>query len=61
LAIGYNGLIAAPFLPGICAPLLAAHSEVSLRFTEADNAPVQEGLIEGRFDGIIFGAELPNL
>ena len=60
LAIGYNAPIAPAFLPEICAPLLAAHPEVSLSLTEADNTSVQKGLLDGRFDVIIFVAELPN-
>ncbi|MFT5743211.1 MAG: DNA-binding transcriptional LysR family regulator [Paracoccaceae bacterium] len=60
LAIGFNAPIAPAFLPEICASLLAAHPEVSLSFTEADNTAVQKGLLEGQFDVIIFVAELPN-
>lgn len=60
LAIGFNAPIAPAFLPEICAPLLAAHPDVSLSFTEADNISVQKGLLDGQFDVIIFVAELPN-
>lgn len=60
LAVGFNAPIAPAFLPEICAPLLAEHPEVSLSFTEADNTSVQKGLLEGRFDVIIFVADLPN-
>jgi DNA-binding transcriptional LysR family regulator len=60
LAIGYNAPIAPAFLPEICASLLAAHPGVSLSLTEGDNTSVQKGLLEGRFDAIIFVAELPN-
>lgn len=60
LAIGFNAPIAPAFLPEICAPLLAAHPDISLSFTEADNTSVQKGLLDGQFDVIIFVAELPN-
>ncbi|MDP5362869.1 MAG: LysR family transcriptional regulator [Paracoccaceae bacterium] len=60
LAIGFNAPIAPAFLPEICAPLLAAHPQVTLSFTECDNASVQKGLLDGQFDVIIFVAELPN-
>jgi DNA-binding transcriptional LysR family regulator len=60
LAIGYNAPIAPAFLPEICAPILAAHPDVSLSFTEANNTSVQRGLLDGQFDVIFFVAELPN-
>ncbi|MEE4187116.1 MAG: LysR family transcriptional regulator [Roseobacter sp.] len=60
LTIGFNAPIAPAFLPEICAPLLAAHPEVSMSFTEADNTSVQKGLLDGQFDVIIFVAELPT-
>ena len=60
LAIGYNAPIAPAFLPEICAPLLVAHPDVSLSLIEGDNTSVQKGLLDGRFDAIIFVAELPN-
>lgn len=60
LAIGYNAPIAPAFLPEICAPILAAHPEVTLSFSEGDNTTVQKGLLDGQFDVILFVAELPN-
>ena len=60
LAIGFNAPIAPAFLPEICAPLLTAHPEVTLSFSEGDNSSVQKGLLDGQFDVIIFVAELPN-
>ncbi|SMY06356.1 LysR family transcriptional regulator [Flavimaricola marinus] len=60
LVIGYNAPIAPAFLPEICAPILAAHPEVSLSFIEGDNATVQAGLIDGQLDVILFVAELPS-
>lgn len=60
LAIGYNAPIAPAFLPEICAPLIAAHPDVTLSITEADNTSVQKGLLNGQFDVIIYVAELPN-
>lgn len=60
LAIGYNAPIAPAFVPEICAPLLAAHPEVSLSLTEGDNTSIQKGLLDGQFDVIIFVAEVPN-
>jgi len=60
LAIGFNAPIAPAFLPEICATLLAVHPEVTLSFSEGDNASVQKGLLDGQFDVIIFVSELPN-
>ncbi|SFR45542.1 LysR family transcriptional regulator [Litoreibacter janthinus] len=60
LAIGFNAPIAPAFLPEICAPLLAAHPDVTVSLIEGDNTSVQQGLLEGRFDVILFVAELPN-
>ncbi|MBJ6369912.1 LysR substrate-binding domain-containing protein [Sedimentitalea arenosa] len=60
LAIGYNAPIAPAFLPAICAPMLAAHPDVALSFVEGDNTSVQKGLLDGRFDVILFVADLPN-
>lgn len=60
LSIGFNAPIAPAFLPEICAPVLAAHPEVTLSFNEGDNASVQKGLLDGQFDVILFVAELPN-
>lgn len=60
LSIGFNAPIAPAFLPEICAPILAAHPEVTLSFSEGDNASVQKGLLDGQFDVILFVAELPN-
>lgn len=60
LSIGFNAPIAPAFLPAICAPLLAAHPEVTLALTEGDNTTVQKGLLDGQFDVILFVAELPN-
>jgi DNA-binding transcriptional LysR family regulator len=60
LSIGFNAPIAPAFLPEICAPVLAAHPEVTLSLTEGDNTSVQKGLLDGQFDVIIFVAELPN-
>lgn len=60
LSIGFNAPIAPAFLPEICAPVLAAHPEVTLSFSEGDNASVQKGLLDGQFDVILFVAELPT-
>lgn len=60
LAIGFNAPIAPAFLPEICAPLLRAHPDMRLSFSEGDNASVQKGLLDGQFDVILFVAELPN-
>lgn len=60
LAIGYNAPIAPAFLPALCAPLLATHPGVTLSLTEGDNTSVQDGLLNGQFDVILFVAELPN-
>lgn len=60
LAVGYNAPIAPAFLPAICAPLLADHPDVTLSMVEGDNTSVQEGLLDGRFDVILFVADLPT-
>lgn len=60
LSVGYNAPIAPAFLPEICAPLLAAHPEVTLSLTEGDNTSAQKGLLDGQFDVIIYVEELPN-
>ncbi|MEM9811926.1 MAG: LysR family transcriptional regulator [Pseudomonadota bacterium] len=60
LSIGFNAPIAPAFLPEICAPLLAAHSDLSISLTEGDNMSVQRGLLDGQFDVIVFVAEVPH-
>jgi DNA-binding transcriptional LysR family regulator len=60
LAIGYNAPIAPAFLPRIAAQMRAAHPEVVFTFTEGNNISVQEALLDGKLDVILFVEELPN-
>ncbi len=60
LRIGYNAPIAPAFLPDISAKLIAEHPEISLLFKEGDNDSVQQALLDGQVDAIIFVSELPN-
>ncbi|MBE1285092.1 MAG: LysR family transcriptional regulator [Rhodobacteraceae bacterium] len=54
LRLGYYAPIAPAFLPGIVADLVPPWGEVALALTECDNTSAQAGLIEGRFDAILF-------
>ena len=60
LAIGYNAPIAPAFLPELAAQMLAAYPGVAFTFTEGDNDSIQQGLLDGQFDMILFVEELPN-
>lgn len=60
LAIGYNAPVAPGFLPAIAAQMRKAHPDVTFTLTEGDNISVQKGLLDGKFDVIIFVEELPN-
>lgn len=60
LAIGYNAPIAPAFLPTLVAEMLSAHPDVAFTFTEGDNNTVQKGLLDGKFDLILFVEEMPN-
>ena len=60
LAIGYNAPIAPAFLPVLTAQMFAAHPDLTFTFAEGDNVSVQKGLLDGKFDVILFVEELPN-
>ncbi|MEM6729064.1 MAG: LysR family transcriptional regulator, partial [Pseudomonadota bacterium] len=60
LTIGYNAPIAPAFLPEITARMRAAHPEITLALLDGDNTSVQEGLLSGAYDVILFVEELPN-
>ncbi len=60
LTIGYNAPIAPAFLPEITAEIRASHPEITLSFIDGDNTSVQNGLLSGHFDVILFVEELPN-
>ncbi|PJI91861.1 LysR family transcriptional regulator [Yoonia maricola] len=60
LAIGYNAPIAPAFLPTLAAQILSTHPDVALTFTEGDNDAVKMGLLDGKFDMILFVEDLPN-
>lgn len=57
LSIGYYAPIAPAFLPTILAPMLKQNRAVHLQCTECNNESVQDGLLEGRFDVILFVSE----
>ena len=60
LTIGYNAPIAPAFLPKIASRLRAAHTDITLSLVDGDNRSVQDGLIAGQYDAILFVEELPN-
>jgi DNA-binding transcriptional LysR family regulator len=60
LAIGYNAPIAPAFLPTLAAQMRAAHPDVVFTFTEGNNITVQDALLAGKLDVILFVEELPN-
>ncbi len=60
LTIGYNAPIAPAFLPAITAALRERHPDIALNLVDGDNRSVQEGLLSGQFDAILFVEELPN-
>ncbi len=54
LRLGYYAPVAPAFLPSILSGLVPPAGDVSLILTECDNDAAQSGLIEGRFDAILF-------
>ncbi len=60
LTIGYNAPIAPAFLPAITAKLRETSPDFTLAFVDGDNSAVQEGLLNGNSDVILFVEELPN-
>lgn len=57
LRIGYYAPIAPAFLPQILDTFLPRDATVTLDFEECDNDLAQDGLINGKFDVILFVAE----
>jgi len=55
LRIGYYAPVAPAFLPAILAPLSELGSGITYHLAEDDNDRVQEGLLAGDYDAIIFG------
>ncbi|WP_373636592.1 LysR family transcriptional regulator [Yoonia sp. BS5-3] len=60
LAIGYNAPIAPAFLPTLAAQIVSSQQDVTFTFTEGDNDAVKKGLLDGKFDMILFVEDLPN-
>ncbi len=56
LRIGYYSPVAPAFLPQIISEMSAVHGALSLHLEECDNDKAQDGLLNGRFDAIIFVA-----
>ncbi len=54
LRIGYYAPVAPAFMPGILDHLLRSGDGLTLDLREDDNDAVQEGLLNGRFDAILF-------
>lgn len=54
LRLGYYAPVAPAFLPEILADLTPPKGEVTLTLEECDNTAAQQGLLEGRFDAILF-------
>lgn len=57
ISIGYYAPVAPAFIPAIAGPLVRDHPGVSLSLTETDNEQAQDGLLDGKFDLILFVAE----
>lgn len=57
LRIGYYAPVAPAFLPGILASFVPASGDVELYLEECDNDGVQEGLLRGLHDVILFVSE----
>ncbi len=54
LRIGYYAPVAPAFLPGILRDFVPDPAQVTLHLTECDNDQAQAGLLDGRFDVILF-------
>lgn len=60
LTIGYNAPMAPAFLPAIIAQMRAEHQGITLALFDGNNTSVQDGLLSGEYDVILFVEELPN-
>ncbi len=56
LTVGYYAPVSPSFLPTIAAPLLQQNPEIRLQFVDCNNEEAQAGLLDGRFDLILFVA-----
>ena len=54
LRIGYYAPVAPAFLPGILRDFVPDPAQITLHLTECDNDQAQAGLLDGRFDVILF-------
>ena len=57
LRIGYYAPIAPAFLPPILANFVPTGNDVTLHIDECDNDSAQDGLLQGRYDAILFVSE----
>lgn len=57
LRIGYYAPIAPAFLPPILASFVPNETEITLHLYECDNDSAQDGLLNGRYDVILFVSE----
>ncbi|WP_342076113.1 LysR family transcriptional regulator [Yoonia sp. SS1-5] len=57
LRIGYYAPIAPAFLPQILAACLPRDGQVELHLEECDNDTAQDGLLNGKYDAILFVSE----
>jgi DNA-binding transcriptional LysR family regulator len=57
LRIGYYAPIAPAFLPPILASFVPKGNDVTLHLDECDNDSAQDGLLQGRYDAILFVSE----
>lgn len=57
LRIGYYAPIAPAFLPPILASFVPMGNDVTLLLDECDNNSAQDGLLDGRYDAILFVSE----
>lgn len=56
ISVGYYAPVASAFIPSIFAPMLKTNPGIRLKLTETDNEAVQDRLLAGEFDLIIFVA-----
>jgi DNA-binding transcriptional LysR family regulator len=57
LRIGYYAPIAPAFLPPILASFVPKGDSITLHLDECDNDSAQDGLLQGRYDAILFVSE----
>ena len=60
LAIGYNAPVAPAFLPWIIRPMLESNPGLTVTLTEGDNSSIRDGLLDAKFDVILFVSEFPD-